>query len=69
MNELIIHASQTPGVVTFENYKEVKASLQTYINDKFTGMDYESEGLEVASVDYEELKKDAGCCYKKTERA
>ena len=57
MNELIIHASQTPGVVTFENYKEVKASLQTYINDKFTGMDYESEGLEVASVDYEELKK------------
>lgn len=57
MNELIIHASQTPGVVTFENYEEVKASLQTYINDKFTGMDYESEGLEVASVDYEELKK------------
>lgn len=57
MNELIIHASQTPGVVTFENYEEVKASLQTYMNDKFTGMDYESEGLEVASVDYEELKK------------
>ena len=57
MNELIIHASQTPGVVTFENYEEVKASLQTYINDTFTGMDYESEGLEVASADYEELKK------------
>ena len=57
MNELIIHASQTPGVVTFENYEEVKSSLQTYINDTFANVDYESEGFEVASADYEELKK------------
>lgn len=57
MNELIIHASQTPGVVTFENYEEVKSSLQTYINDMFANVDYESEGFEVASADYEELKK------------
>lgn len=57
MNELIINASQTPGVVTFENYEEVKASLQTYISETFAEMDYEKEGLEIASADYEELKK------------
>lgn len=57
MNELVILTSQTPGVVTFENYEEVKLSLQTYINDTFANMDYESEGFEVASADYEELKK------------
>lgn len=57
MNELVILTSQTPGVVTFENYEEVKTSLQMYINETFAAMDYESEGLEVASADYEELKK------------
>ena len=32
INELILPASQTPGIVMFENYAEVKASLQPYIN-------------------------------------
>lgn len=31
--------------------------MQTYINDTFANVDYESEGFEVASSDYEELKK------------
>ena len=31
--------------------------MQTYINDTFANVDYESEGFEVASADYEELKK------------
>lgn len=57
MNELIINASQTPGIVTFENYVEVKASLQTYIKDTFAGADYEMDGIEIATADYEELKK------------
>ena len=57
MNELIINASQTPGIVTFENYEEVKASLQTYIKDTFAGADYEMDGIEIATADYEELKK------------
>lgn len=57
MNELIINASQTPGIVTFENYEEVKASLQTYKKDTFAGADYEMDGIEIATADYEELKK------------
>lgn len=57
MNDLVILANQTPGIVTFENYEEVKSSLQTYINETYADMDYEKEGLEIASADYEELKK------------
>lgn len=56
MNDLIILANQTPGVVTFENYDEVKTALQTYINETFSDVDYEEEGLDIASADYEELK-------------
>ena len=57
MNDLIILANQTPGVVTFENYDEVKTALQIYINETFSDVDYEEEGLDIASADYEELKK------------
>lgn len=57
MNDLIILANQTPGVVTFENYDEVKVSLQSYINETFSDVDYEKEGLDIASADYAELKK------------
>ena len=39
MNDLIILANQTPGVVTFENYDEVKTALQTYINETFSYVD------------------------------
>ena len=57
MNDLVILANQTPGIVTFENYEEVKSSLHIYINETFADMDYEKEGLEVALADYQELKK------------
>ncbi|MCQ2493635.1 MAG: DUF1351 domain-containing protein [Lachnospiraceae bacterium] len=57
MDELVLNTTQTPGVVIFENYEEVKASLQTYINETFAEIDYEKEGLKIASADYEELKK------------
>lgn len=57
MNDLVILANQKPGIVTFENYEEVKSLLQTYINETFADMDYEKEGLGIASADYEELKK------------
>lgn len=56
MNDLVILANQTPGIVTFDNYEEVKASLETYI-ERFADTDYEKEGIEIASADYEELKK------------
>lgn len=32
-------------------------SLQNYISETFDGVDYEVEGLGIASADYEELKK------------
>ena len=57
MDELVILANQTPGIVTFENYEEIKESLQTYINETFADTDYEKEGFEIASADYKELKK------------
>lgn len=57
MNELIINANQIPGIVTFDNYEEVKTKLEKYIESTFSEVDYEVEGLEVATADYEELKK------------
>ena len=44
MNQLVLLTNQTPGVVTFENYEEVKVALQVYIKETFTDMDYEKEG-------------------------
>lgn len=32
MNELVISAKQTPGVVTFDNFEEVRAGLQNYVS-------------------------------------
>lgn len=56
MKELIIVANQTPGIVTFENYEEVKAALQTYIS-AFADVDYFVEGLAVATADRDQLKQ------------
>lgn len=56
MNELSINASQVPGVVTFENFDEVKLNLEEYINNNFSNIDYEKDGLDIASADYEKLK-------------
>ncbi len=57
MNELIINANQTPGVVTFDNFEEVKADLEEYIQSTFSDVDYETKGIDIATADYEELKK------------
>ncbi len=56
MNELIITVDQTPGSVTFENYKEVRDRLQSYART-FETVDYSVEGIDAAAADYNELKK------------
>lgn len=57
MDELIISAKQTPGVVTFDNYEELKAGLTQYVKETFDFVDYEQEGVDVAAADCKELKK------------
>ena len=57
MDNLIIVANQTPGVVTFDNYDEVKSNLQQYISENFDTANYDETGVEAANSDYEELKK------------
>ena len=47
MNDLVILANQTPGIVTFDNYEEVKASLEIYINETFAETDYEKKVLKL----------------------
>lgn len=56
MNELVISAKQTPGVVTFDNFEEVRAGLQNYVSS-FAQVDYSVEGIEAAIVDRDALKK------------
>lgn len=56
MQELIITTSQTPGIVTFDNYEEVRDKLSRYINEKFAITDYTADDLEVAVEDVAELK-------------
>jgi DNA polymerase III epsilon subunit family exonuclease len=56
MNELMIAVNQTPGTITFENYEEVKARLQSYTRT-FETVDYSVDGIEAATADYNELKK------------
>ncbi len=56
MKDLGIITNQTPGSVTFDNYQEVKTQLQRYIQDKFTNIDYEKEGLAIAIENCDELK-------------
>ena len=55
MDNFEIIATQTPGVVSFSNYEEVKEKLQHIVTSKFKDADYENEGLEAAIVDFEEL--------------
>ena len=42
MNELIISTRQTPGIVTFDNFGEVKAELEEYVAERFTHAEYDS---------------------------
>lgn len=55
MDEIQILTTLTPGVVTFENYEELKASLTRYVSETFDVVDYDVDGLEAAKADYEEL--------------
>ena len=57
MSEIIIKASQTPGIVTFDNYEEVKEKLEEVVGVKYKDVDYNKEGIDVASTDFDELKK------------
>ena len=57
MEKLVLKTTQTPGLVTFENYEEVKKTLQNYIKEDFSDINYEDVGIEIASANCEELKK------------
>ena len=56
MEKLILVANQIPGVVTFDNYNEVKTALQSYIGS-FTDIDYSVEGLDMAVANRDRLKQ------------
>ena len=55
MKSFEIIATQTPGIVQFSNYEEIKAALVNYA-DGFLGIDYSNEGVEAAERDSKELK-------------
>ncbi len=55
--ELKLVTTQTPGIVKFENYEEVRTALQEYINDNFTNSLYDLAELDDACLDLQELKK------------
>lgn len=57
MENLIIRASQTPGIVTFENFEEVKAALQQYVQETFPDTSYSELGIDTATADRDECKK------------
>lgn len=57
MGEFEIIASQTPGVVRFDNYEELKRQLESYIKQTFDGVNYEEQGIAVATADRDELKQ------------
>lgn len=55
MGKFEIAASQTPGVVRFDNYDELKAGLINYVKS-FEGVDYDNLGIKAAEEDRDELK-------------
>ena len=57
MNELIISTRQTPGVVTFDNFGEVKAELEEYVSERFAHAEYSLNDYDVAVSDRDELKR------------
>jgi len=56
-NSLTIIAHQTPGLVTFENYEEVKAAVQKKV-DFYKSVVYSVDNLNDAKLCEAELKKD-----------
>lgn len=61
MSEFEIIASQTPGIIEFSNYEEIRNGLTAYVDSRFSNIDYSVEGREMAERDSKELKshKDA----------
>ena len=57
MNELVISARQTPGVVTFDNFDAVKADLKSYIAEHYALAEYTLDDYDTAVADRDELKK------------
>lgn len=57
MTNFEILATQTPGVVRFDNYEELKAGLEAYVKETFDVVNYEEQGITVAEADRDELKK------------
>ena len=57
MKNLIINSTSTPGIVTFDNFQELKMGLETYVQETFEGVNYEEEGIDIATADRDELKK------------
>ena len=57
MSDFEIIATQTPGVVRFDNYEELKAGLEKYVQTNFGSINYEEQGIEVAELDRDELKE------------
>ena len=55
MERFDIIATQTPGIIQFSNYEEVKSALSDYVS-AFTDIDYDSIGIEAAERDSKELK-------------
>jgi len=57
MENLTIISTSTPGVVTFDNFQEVKINLLSYIQEKYEGKNYDEEGIRCATANRDELKK------------
>ena len=56
MNPFEIVATQTPGVINFSNYQEVKNALSEYVSSNYANVDYSLEGIDAAERDSKELK-------------
>ena len=57
MNDLILITNQTPGLVTFKNFEEVRANLQQYVRENFADVDYSALGAAAAEADAKQLKQ------------
>ena len=56
LNEIVIVASQTPGMATFNNYEELKALLQN-IHDTYMSIDYSCSSLRTMEADLKALRR------------
>lgn len=57
MDNFTIISTSTPGIVTFDNFQEIKSNLETYVYEEFGDVDYEKMGIKIATADRDKLKK------------